>query len=244
MALAPRVVPESRLSIARRRYDPLGALSVTGGLVLLVYAISQAPQVGWGAARTVALLAVSAALLWWGSSSSRPGPKRRCSPAPVPLQHCGWSQHRRVPARGELLHVHLRRHPVHAAGARVLGPEDGVAWLTASITSVAFAGLSQMLVTKTSARPSWRSGWGSSEAGWSGPPKCRSTRLLGALGRAVLRDRGRHRLRLHTGVDRSPGRGRRTRCRRRLGPAQHLPATRWGDRCCCRFDRAAGPRAS
>ena len=48
--LIPRVVPETRVDTARRRYDPLGAVTVTGALVLLVYAIAQAPQVGWGAA--------------------------------------------------------------------------------------------------------------------------------------------------------------------------------------------------
>src|SRR5262249_47769246 len=47
LALAPRVVPESRLETDRRRYDPLGALTVTGGLLVLVYAISTAPQDGW-----------------------------------------------------------------------------------------------------------------------------------------------------------------------------------------------------
>src|ERR671934_1491822 len=60
LALAPRVVPESRLATERRRYDPFGAVTVTGGLSLLVYAVSTAPRVGWGTARTVSLLAVSA----------------------------------------------------------------------------------------------------------------------------------------------------------------------------------------
>src|SRR5499427_9539789 len=63
LLLARRVVPESRLAGARRRYDPLGAITVTGALVILVYAISQAPMVGWTAVRTIALLAASAALL-------------------------------------------------------------------------------------------------------------------------------------------------------------------------------------
>ena len=36
---------------------------MTGGLSLLVYAVSTAPQAGWATARTVSLLAVSAALL-------------------------------------------------------------------------------------------------------------------------------------------------------------------------------------
>src|SRR3989440_9188682 len=63
LALAPRIVPDSRLATTRRRFDALGAISGTGALVLLVYAISQAPQYGWGATRTLALLAASATLL-------------------------------------------------------------------------------------------------------------------------------------------------------------------------------------
>src|SRR5499427_3831868 len=63
LLLAPRLVPESRLATDRRRYDGFGAVTVTGGLSLLVYAISTAPQAGWGTARTVTLLTVSAALL-------------------------------------------------------------------------------------------------------------------------------------------------------------------------------------
>ena len=47
LLLAPRIVPESRLRGARRRFDPLGAITVTGALLLLVYAISKAPQAGW-----------------------------------------------------------------------------------------------------------------------------------------------------------------------------------------------------
>jgi len=63
LLLAPRIVPESRLDVVRRRFDLLGAVTGTGGLLLLVYALSKAPEVGWGATRTVTLLAVSAASL-------------------------------------------------------------------------------------------------------------------------------------------------------------------------------------
>src|SRR5579864_3878558 len=41
LLLTPRVVPESRLAGARRRFDALGAVSVTGALLVLVYAISK-----------------------------------------------------------------------------------------------------------------------------------------------------------------------------------------------------------
>src|SRR6202012_5012690 len=63
LLLARRVVPESRLAGARRRYDPLGAITVTGAPGLGVYAISHGPPVGWTPLRTLALLTVAAALL-------------------------------------------------------------------------------------------------------------------------------------------------------------------------------------
>ncbi|HUC06857.1 MAG TPA: MFS transporter [Solirubrobacterales bacterium] len=44
-------------------FDALGAFFVTGGMLLLVYTLVKAPDVGWGAGRTVAGLAGSAVLL-------------------------------------------------------------------------------------------------------------------------------------------------------------------------------------
>src|SRR5262245_7205457 len=63
LGLPTRIGPESRLEGVRRRFDPLGAITVTGGLLLLVYALSKAPEVGWGSARTVTALVASVALL-------------------------------------------------------------------------------------------------------------------------------------------------------------------------------------
>jgi len=63
LALTVSLVAESRVETERRRYDPLGALSVTSGLALLVYTISKAPDVGWGSARTIGLLVIAVALL-------------------------------------------------------------------------------------------------------------------------------------------------------------------------------------
>src|SRR5690349_12825896 len=63
LLLAPRIVPESRLETTRRRYDPFGAVTITGGLLLLVYALSQAPHDGWGSVRTIALLVAAAGLV-------------------------------------------------------------------------------------------------------------------------------------------------------------------------------------
>jgi EmrB/QacA subfamily drug resistance transporter len=63
LALSPAVLRESRGSLTRRRYDPAGALTITGALVLLVYAVVKAPDAGWGDARTILPLAGSALLL-------------------------------------------------------------------------------------------------------------------------------------------------------------------------------------
>jgi EmrB/QacA subfamily drug resistance transporter len=63
LLLAPRLLRESRAAGRRRGYDPAGALSVTAALVLLVYAVVEAPETGWGDAQTIGLLAASAVLL-------------------------------------------------------------------------------------------------------------------------------------------------------------------------------------
>jgi EmrB/QacA subfamily drug resistance transporter len=62
LILAPRLLQDSR-GPAARGFDPAGALAVTMALALLVYALVEAPEIGWGAARTVAMLAGAAGLL-------------------------------------------------------------------------------------------------------------------------------------------------------------------------------------
>jgi EmrB/QacA subfamily drug resistance transporter len=63
LTLSPWLLRESRATVTRRSYDPAGALTITGALVLLVYALVEAPDVGWGDVRTILLLAGSAVLL-------------------------------------------------------------------------------------------------------------------------------------------------------------------------------------
>jgi EmrB/QacA subfamily drug resistance transporter len=63
LALSPVLLRESRAPLTRRSYDPAGALTITGALVLLVYGVVEAPDVGWGSLRTILLFAGSAALL-------------------------------------------------------------------------------------------------------------------------------------------------------------------------------------
>src|SRR3954463_1568856 len=61
--LSVRDVPESRDEAAHRSFDIAGAVSVTGGLMTLVYAIVEAQRDGWTSARTLGLFALAALLL-------------------------------------------------------------------------------------------------------------------------------------------------------------------------------------
>src|SRR6476660_410737 len=60
--IAPRFVRESKAE-QEPSQDVAGAVTVTAGLALLVYAISEAPNYGWGSARTLLSLAGAAVLL-------------------------------------------------------------------------------------------------------------------------------------------------------------------------------------
>ena len=62
LALCPILLPESKGVGVGRSYDPLGALSVTGALVALIYALVEAPDAGWGSAQTIGLFVGSAVL--------------------------------------------------------------------------------------------------------------------------------------------------------------------------------------
>src|ERR687883_1107203 len=61
--LSLRLVPESRDEHARRSYDVGGAVTVTGGLMALVYAIVGAESAGWGSTRTLGFFVLAAVLL-------------------------------------------------------------------------------------------------------------------------------------------------------------------------------------
>jgi len=54
---------ERRSPAPLANFDAVGAFLVTGGMLLLVYALVKAPDVGWGATRTIVELAVAAVTL-------------------------------------------------------------------------------------------------------------------------------------------------------------------------------------
>jgi EmrB/QacA subfamily drug resistance transporter len=152
LLLIRRVVPESRLAIAKRGYDPLGAVTVTGALVLLAYAIAQAPQVGWGATRTIAELTIGVALLGvFLVVESR-------SKAPLmPLKIFRVQTLAGANAVGFLLGASFYSfifigtlYMQQVLGYSAL--QGGFAYAASGVASMLFAGISQMLVTKGSAK--------------------------------------------------------------------------------------------
>ncbi|MHB8693309.1 MAG: MFS transporter [Solirubrobacteraceae bacterium] len=152
LLLVRRVVPETRVDTARRRYDPLGAVTVTAALVLLAYAIAQAPRVGWGAARTIAELAIAVALLGAFLAIESRGE------APLmPLRIFRLSTLAGANAVGFLLGASFYSfifigtlYMQQVLGFSAL--QGGFAWVPAGISSMLFAGVSQLLVTKGSAK--------------------------------------------------------------------------------------------
>jgi len=57
------LLKRERASAPLRNFDVLGALLATGGMLLLVYALVKAPDVGWGATRTIVELAGAGVIL-------------------------------------------------------------------------------------------------------------------------------------------------------------------------------------
>jgi EmrB/QacA subfamily drug resistance transporter len=148
LALVPRIVPDSRFVGSRRRFDLPGAITGTTGLVLLVDAISEAPRYGWGATRTIGLLAASAAMLvtFLIIETRTEDPLlplsifrlRTVAGANVAALLLGGSFFAFVFA-GTL----YMQEVMHYSAL-----QTGLAWLAASVTSMAFAGVSQWLVTR------------------------------------------------------------------------------------------------
>jgi EmrB/QacA subfamily drug resistance transporter len=63
LGLVPRFIDESHAEAAVRKFDVAGAVSVTAGLALLVYALVNTDSAGWASGETIGLFAVSAALI-------------------------------------------------------------------------------------------------------------------------------------------------------------------------------------
>ncbi|HWB21657.1 MAG TPA: MFS transporter [Gaiellaceae bacterium] len=152
LALTRPIVRESRIP-ALRGFDAAGAVTITSSLSLLVYAISKAPDVGWGSGRTIGLLIVSVVLFasFLVIETRSPSPMvsfdifriRTVTGANV----CGFFLGAVVFSNFFLLTLYVQQ----VLGYSAL--KTGLTFLATAGTVVVVAGVSQALVTKVGPRP-------------------------------------------------------------------------------------------
>jgi EmrB/QacA subfamily drug resistance transporter len=148
LLLTRPIVPESRADLGHRQFDATGAVTVTTGLALFVYAISKAPDVGWGTGRTIGLLVVSVAIIagfivW----------ERR---TPAPLVPFSIFRIRTLTAAnvvglmlGAVIYANFFILTLYVQG--VLGwsaLQTGLTFLATAGTAIIWAGVAQALVTR------------------------------------------------------------------------------------------------
>ncbi|HZQ66591.1 MAG TPA: MFS transporter [Gaiellaceae bacterium] len=63
LVLSPLLLTESRAGAAVRSFDPIGAVTITGALAVLVYSVVEAPSHGWTSTRTIGGIVIASALL-------------------------------------------------------------------------------------------------------------------------------------------------------------------------------------
>jgi len=165
IALAPRILRESRIEQGRRAFDVLGATLVTAGLSLLVYALVQTVDHSWTAPRTIAMFVGSAVLLAGFIATERR--------ADAPLMPLRLFRNRSL-AGGNVVGLMLGAsifsmfflltlYMQQVLGYSAL--KTGVAYLLVSSVIIVSAGASQALVTKIGVRTVLASGMGLTAAG-------------------------------------------------------------------------------
>ncbi|MDX6411238.1 MAG: hypothetical protein QOE91_754 [Gaiellaceae bacterium] len=152
LALTGTVVRESRIP-GLRGFDVGGAVTITSSLSLLVYAISRAPDVGWGTGRTIGLLIASAVLFvaFLVIETRSPSPMvsfdifriRTVTGANV----CGFFLGAVVFSNFFLLTLYVQQ----VLGYSAL--KTGLTFLATAGMVVLVAGISQALVTRVGPRP-------------------------------------------------------------------------------------------
>ena len=152
LALAPFFLNESRDGRAKS-FDVPGAALVTGGLVTLVYAITQANSYGWGSLATIGLftgsLALLAAFIGWELRTAEPLMRfgifrlRTVSGANVAGLVMGTAMF------GMFLMLTLYMQQVlHYSAMRT-----GVAYLAVAGTAIVWSALAAQLVTRVGVKP-------------------------------------------------------------------------------------------
>jgi EmrB/QacA subfamily drug resistance transporter len=152
-ALVPRLVRESKVEGLAHHFDAAGAVAVTASLMILVYALTQAGNVGWGSGRTIGLLIGSGVLM-----AAFLAIERRSK---SPLMPLNFFRHR-TPTGSNIIGLGLGTmvfgmfYLLSIYQQQVLGfsaLKTGVGYLAVALTAVVASGVSQALVTRLGVRP-------------------------------------------------------------------------------------------
>ena len=152
IGLSPFLLPASREGGERRGFDLPGAVTATARLMLLVYALTRATQIGWGAGETITLLAVAAVLL-----AGFIAIELRSRHALLPLRVLGLATPRTANIVGFLIGAGLfsqffllslyMQQVLHYSALRT-----GVAYIATTFLTVVFAVVAQGLVNRVGTR--------------------------------------------------------------------------------------------
>ena len=153
LAVTPWLVRESRAVHAQRYFDVAGAVSITAGLMVLVYAITRTSAHGWSDGVTLGLLATAAALIaaFVGIEARSPAPLlplrifrlRTLSAANVAMLMVGATAF----SQFFLITLYLQEVLHYSA------IETGVAFIAITVTIIGFSNVAQGLTTRLGARP-------------------------------------------------------------------------------------------
>ena len=153
LAASPWLLRESRAELSHRHFDVAGAVSITAGMMALVYAITRASQHGWGSGLSVGLLTGAAALIaaFVAIEARSPAPllplrifrARTLSAANATSAMVGAA------AFGQffLLALYLQQILGYSA------VKTGVAFIAITVTIILLSNLAQSLTTRLGARP-------------------------------------------------------------------------------------------
>jgi EmrB/QacA subfamily drug resistance transporter len=153
IGLTPWLLRESRADLRHRHFDVAGAATITGGLMLLVYALTRATQHGWATGQTIGLLAASVALI--GAFFVV---EQRSQAPLLPLRIfrlrtltasnvSGLLMGSAIFAQFFLLTLYMQE-VLHYSALKT-----GVAYIGLTLTIIAFSAVAQALVTRIGVRP-------------------------------------------------------------------------------------------
>jgi EmrB/QacA subfamily drug resistance transporter len=152
LALSPVLLRESRAELDHRHFDSAGAASITGGLMVLVYAMTRATQHGWATAETIGLL-VAAVVLIVGFVVIELRSKAPLLPMRIfrlrsltAANVSGLLLGGAIFAQFFLLTLYMQQ-VLHYSALKT-----GVAYIALTLTIIAFSGVAQALVTRLGVR--------------------------------------------------------------------------------------------